>query len=150
MSLNFARPLPNPLHPRIAPDAFQWQVTHQAHAAVNLDGFVGDEGEGLGGFEFGHGHVHFGDSALVVFPCSFTRQEFGGFEFHRHVGEFEGDTLELADLLAELFTVHGVLQATCKRVAPNQELATSKPLWSAPSICDLWIRQSLNSRMLLG
>ncbi len=46
---------------------------------------------------------------LVEFPGGFEGEELGRLQFHRHVGELEGDALELADLLAELDAVDGKL-----------------------------------------
>jgi hypothetical protein len=100
-----------------------------------------------------------GHRALVVFPGGFPRQQFRGLQFHRHVGEFERHSLELADLLAELHArPHrqsvierplgaaeaggGDLQAGRAQPAVGH----SKPLCTSPRIWRLLQRQSSNSR----
>src|SRR3954467_6766000 len=40
--LDLAGAVPDPLHARIAPEPLDRQLVHQPHAAVDLDGLVGD------------------------------------------------------------------------------------------------------------
>ena len=104
MALDLARPLPDPLDPGVAPDSLERQFVHQPHPAVDLDGLVGHHGEHLGRLELGHRHLRVGGRALVVGPAGLEDHQLGRLHLDRHVGELEGDALELADLLAELLT----------------------------------------------
>src|SRR5215207_304302 len=105
MALDLARALPDALDAGIAPDAFQRKVLHEAHAAMDLDGLIGDHGEHFGSLQLRHRHVHVLDRALVIFPCRLEGKQPGRLHFHRHIGKLEGNSLELADLLAELRAV---------------------------------------------
>jgi hypothetical protein len=59
--------------------------------------------------------VAFSGTLLVELPGSLERQELGGPQLHRHVGQLEGDALELADLLPELAAVGGPLLGALER-----------------------------------
>src|SRR5690606_4287190 len=87
--LDFRSAFPDALDAGVTPDALQRKVVHKAHAAVNLDCLVGNEGENLGGLELGHGHVLVGDGTLVVFPACLEHQKVRGLELGGHVGKLE-------------------------------------------------------------
>src|SRR5690606_25892682 len=53
VSMDLAGAVPDALDARVAPDALQRQVVHQAHAAMDLDRLVGPEGQPLGGHQIG-------------------------------------------------------------------------------------------------
>ncbi len=115
MPLDFAGALPDAFDARVAPDPLQGQVVHQAHAAMDLDRFVGDESQHLCRFQLGHRHVLVGHGALVVFPACLKDHQVGSLQLRRHIGKLEGDALELADLLAELLTLRGIFHGMAKR-----------------------------------
>src|SRR3546814_13179556 len=95
------------------------------HAAVDLDRLVGDPRQHLGRIELGRSDLAVGRQALVEAPGAREGQPVGGVDLRYHVGELEGDTLEAADLLAELLALGGVGEpveigrASCReRVCP--------------------------------
>ena len=79
------------------------------------------------------------DRALVVFPGRLEGQEPGSLEFERHVGELEGDALELADLLAELDAVDRPLLGVIERAlgAADAGGGDLQPRGAEPGIGDL-------------
>src|SRR5688572_14422900 len=109
VALNLAGSLPDSFDAGIAPDAFERQIVHEAHAAMDLDGLIRDHGKAFGGLELRHGHVHVLDRSVVIFPGGLERDEPGRPELDCHVGELEGHALKFADLLAELGAVDGPL-----------------------------------------
>src|SRR5262245_14191558 len=115
MALDFACALPDAFDACIAPDAFERQVVHQSHAAMDLNGFIGDHRKAFSCLELRHGHVHVFDRALIVLPGSFQRDEPGRLELGRHVGKLEGYTLELSNLLTELCAGNGPLLGMVER-----------------------------------
>src|SRR5687767_309175 len=63
VALDLACALPDAFDAGVAPDAFERQIVHEPHAAVNLDGLIGDHRKSLRGLELCHGHVHVLDRA---------------------------------------------------------------------------------------
>ena len=54
MPLNFAGTFPDPLNAGVTPYPLERQVSHQPHAAMNLDRFISHISQHLGCIEFGH------------------------------------------------------------------------------------------------
>ena len=113
--LDFRCAFPDALDTCVAPDALERQVIHQAHAAMDLDGLVGDKGKHFGGLELGHRHVLIRDGSLVEFPASLEGEQVGGFQLRGHIRQLERNTLELADLLAELLALCRILNGMSER-----------------------------------
>src|SRR5713101_5732932 len=100
--LDLAGPVPDSLDPRVAPEPLDREVAHQAHAAEDLHRLVGDPAEHLRSVQLGHRGVGVAHPALVEPPGGAEREELGGLDLGRHVGEGEADALEAPDRLAEL------------------------------------------------
>ena len=60
---------------------------------------------------------------MIEAPCGIQGQQFSGVDVGDHVGDLKADALELADLLAELFTFCGVVQGIVKAAscAPDRK-----------------------------
>ena len=111
MPLHLAGAVPDPLDPGVAPEPLDRQVAHQAHAAVDLDGSVGDASEHLRRVELGHRGVGVGHPALGQLPRGLQREQLGRLDLGRHVGQREADALEPADRLPELLAARRPLRA---------------------------------------
>ena len=102
MALDFTGAVPDALHPGIAPKALNRQLAHQAHAAENLQGLVGDAGQRLGGEQLGHGRVRIGHAALVALPGGLQGQQLSRLQVGGHVGQLETRTLKAPNRLPKL------------------------------------------------
>ena len=72
-----------------------------AVAAVDAEGLLDAEPPGLGGEELGHARLEVRARAGVLEPRGADRQQAGGVDLGRHVGELELDRLVLGDRAAE-------------------------------------------------
>src|SRR3954469_2524870 len=102
VALDLAGAVPDPLDARVPPEPLDGKLAHQPHAAEDLHRTVGDPSQRLGGEDLGGRSILVGHGALVELPGCLQRQELGGLELDRHVGEREAHPLEAADRLPEL------------------------------------------------
>src|SRR3954447_27076090 len=102
VALDLAGAVPDPLDPGVAPEALDPGLLHQPHAAEDLDRLVGDARQHLGREQLRLRDHPVRVPALVQQPGAVEREQVGGFDLGRHVGELERGPLELADRLAEL------------------------------------------------
>ena len=105
---------------------------------MNLQRFVGDEGERFGRREFCDCRVHVAHAAVVFAPRGLHDQQLGGAEFDFHVGEFERDSLEFSDGLVELLARRGVFAgelvgAVAASEADRRDLQAGV---AEPRVCD--------------
>ncbi|MNH09085.1 hypothetical protein D3C79_685290 [compost metagenome] len=110
MPLDFRSALPDALDTRVAPNALNRPFVHQAHAAEDLHGFVGDLAQHFAGKQLGHAGLTVGHVALVHLPGGVQGEHLGRADLRGHVGQLERHPLVAADGLAELLAVGGPLQ----------------------------------------
>src|SRR3990172_7029067 len=103
-------PLDGSTQTGIAEVALDGRIGGETVATVYLHGLAGDALGRLTGEELGHGGLLPATLTSIIEPGSVIHQPAGGFYVQGHSGKLEGDALELAYGLAELFPVLGIFQ----------------------------------------
>ena len=114
MPLDLARPVPDPLDPRIPPKALNRIVVHQPHPPMDLQRRIRHPREHLGCKKLGRGDLPVRGQPLIKSPCRGQRQPVGSVDLGDHVRDLKADTLKLRDLLAELLALGGVVDGHVK------------------------------------
>ena len=117
VTLDFTGAIPNSFHPCIAPEAFDGIIIHQTHAAMNLQSGIGHPCQHFAGLEFGARNLAVCGQVLIKSPCRRQGQPVCGVDLGDHIGNLKAHTLELANLLAELFAFGGVVEGVVKHPA---------------------------------
>src|SRR5258708_7013252 len=91
-ALDLARPVPDPLSPRVPPPPLDRQLAHQPHPAEDLHGGVGHPAKHLRGVDLRHRGVGVGHPVVGEPGGGAKRQQFGRLERGGHIGELESDT----------------------------------------------------------
>src|ERR1017187_353603 len=108
--LNFAGALANRAQLYIAVKLLGGIVLDKSIAAVNLHALVGAAHRNLAAVELRHRGLERGLHTGILHRGRAMSEQAGGIDFRRQIGELERDCLELADRLAELLTLLGVVQ----------------------------------------
>src|SRR5919206_37357 len=122
-ALDLRRALADEQQRGVAVQALDLVLLRVAVAAVDAEALLHAEAPGLGGEELGHAGLEVGALAGVLEPRGAQREQPGGLDLSRHVGQLELDRLVLGDRAPEGAALLGVAQRELERALRDAHAA---------------------------